>query len=132
MCCTQVAETKLVKHMQHGCCWQVLVPVGHEQLRHGPSLVHLAQASSLDMLVLVGEVSMQAGLHTIHILLHEASWCTWSSSWPTCSTSGERPPQDLSIMVCGSSAQAPSCWRERRRQLSCADAAGGLAEWPRA
>ena len=22
--------------MQHGCCWQVLVPVGHEQLHHGP------------------------------------------------------------------------------------------------
>ena len=56
-------------------------------------------------------------------------------SWPTCSTSGERLPQDLSIgvrKVCGSSAQAPSCWRERRRQLSCAAAAGGLAEWPRA
>jgi hypothetical protein len=35
-------------------------------------------------------------------------------------------------LVCGSSAQAPSCWRERRRQLSCAAAAGGLAEWPRA
>ena len=42
-------------------------------------VVYLAQPSSLDMLVLVGEVRMQAGLHTICILLHEASWCAWSS-----------------------------------------------------
>ena len=42
-------------------------------------MVHLAQASSLDVLVLVGEVRMQAGLHTTCILLHEAIWCAWSS-----------------------------------------------------
>ena len=38
---------------------------------------HLAQANSLDMLALVGEVRGQAGvcIH-IHILLHEASCCT--------------------------------------------------------
>ena len=30
--------------------------------------------SSLDVLVLVGEARMQAGLHTIHIMLHKASW----------------------------------------------------------
>ena len=35
-------------------------------------------------------------------------------------------------LVCGSSAQALSCWSERRRQTGCAAAAGGLAEWPRA
>ena len=29
-------------------------------------------------------------------------------------------------LVCGSSAQAPSCWLERRRQLRCAAAAGRL------
>ena len=34
----------------------------------------VAQPSSLDMLVLVGEVRMQAGLHTIHTMLHKASW----------------------------------------------------------
>ena len=39
-------------------------------------VVDLAQPNSLDMLVLVGEVRGQAGLHTIHILLHEASCCT--------------------------------------------------------
>jgi hypothetical protein len=34
----------------------------------------VAQPSSLDVLVLVGEARMQAGLHTIHIMLHKASW----------------------------------------------------------
>ena len=37
-------------------------------------VMYLAQPSSLDMLVLIGEVRMQAGLHTIHIMLHKASW----------------------------------------------------------
>ena len=35
-----------------------------------------AQPSSLDVLVLVGEVRVRAGLHTIHKLLHKASCCT--------------------------------------------------------
>ena len=34
----------------------------------------VAQPSWLDVLVLVGEARMQAGLHTIHIMLHKASW----------------------------------------------------------
>ena len=34
----------------------------------------VAQPSSLDVLVLVGEVRVQAGLHTIHTMLHKASW----------------------------------------------------------
>ena len=38
--------------------------------------VHLAQASSLDVLVLVGEIRVRAGLHTIHMLLHKVSCCT--------------------------------------------------------
>ena len=37
-------------------------------------VMYVAQPSSLDMLVLVGEVRMQAGLHTIHTMLHKASW----------------------------------------------------------
>ena len=38
----------------------------------GPSpQVHPARASSLDTLVLVGKVRMQAGLHTDDILLHK-------------------------------------------------------------
>ena len=55
-----------------GRCWCLSVT-------NSSVTVHLAQASSLDMLVLVGEVRMQAGLHTTCILLHEAIWCAWSS-----------------------------------------------------
>ena len=52
-----------------------MVAAGRCQLVTNSSVkVHLAQASSLDMLVLVGEVRMQAGLHTIHTMLHKASW----------------------------------------------------------
>ena len=36
----------------------------------------VAQPSSLDVLVLVGEVRVRAGLHTIHKLMHKASCCT--------------------------------------------------------
>ena len=39
-------------------------------------VMYLAQPSSLDVLVLVGEVRVQAGLHTIYMLLHKASCCT--------------------------------------------------------
>jgi hypothetical protein len=31
-----MAQRGAVQHMQHGGCWQVLMPVGHEQLHHGP------------------------------------------------------------------------------------------------
>ena len=65
-------------------------------------VMYLAQPSLLDMLVLVGEVRMHAGLHTTCILLHEAIWCAWSSGlaslfhmWRTASSSA----QDLSIGV---------------------------------
>ena len=57
-----------------GRCWCLSVT-------NSSVTVHLAQAGSRSthVLVPVGEVGLQAGLHTIHILLHEASWCTWSS-----------------------------------------------------
>ena len=55
-------------------CWSWCMSISNSSIE-----VQLARASPLDMLVLVDEVRMQAGLHTIHILLHEASWCTWSS-----------------------------------------------------
>ena len=42
-------------------------------------MVHLAQAGSLDVLVFVGEVRVQAGLHNNCILLHEEMWRAWSS-----------------------------------------------------
>ena len=50
-----------------GRCWCLSVT-------NSSVTVHLAQASSLDVLVLVGEVRMQAGLQTIHTMLHKAGW----------------------------------------------------------
>eukprot|EP00964_Phaeocystis_antarctica_P107448 scaffold72168_cov55-Phaeocystis_antarctica.AAC.3 len=43
------------------------------------STVHVAQASSLDVLVLVGEVGMQAGLQSNGTLLLKNMWRAWSS-----------------------------------------------------
>ena len=40
-----------VKHKHHGWCWLVLVPLF---IMNSPVMVHLAQPSSLDVLVLVG------------------------------------------------------------------------------
>ena len=84
--------------------------------------VNLAQANSLDMLALVGEVRRQAGQH----------------NHPHPPARGELPYVILRVgrrvphlengllmifrLVCGSSAPAPSCWRERRQQTSWAAA----------
>ena len=54
-----------------GRCWCLSVT-------NSPVTVHLAQASSLDVLVLVGEVGLQAGMHTNCILLYEDVWHAWS------------------------------------------------------
>ena len=59
-------------------------------------MFHLAQASSLDVLVFVGEVGVQAGLHTSCILLHEEIGVLGLRSCPACSACGERPPRDIS------------------------------------
>ena len=61
--------------------------------------VHLARASSLDVLVLVGEVKMQAVLHTDGILLLKNMCVLGLRSWPACSACGERPRRDLSLGV---------------------------------
>ena len=47
-----------------GRCWCLLV-------MNSSIMFHLAQAGSLDVLVFVGEVGVQAGLHTSCILLHK-------------------------------------------------------------
>jgi len=62
-----------------GCCpahatWLLLAGVGACRSRTASSIMfHLAQAGSLalDVLVFVGEVGVQAGLHTSCILLHK-------------------------------------------------------------
>ena len=54
--CSAVAQRGAVQHMQHGCCWQVLVPVGHEQLHHGPLGPGRLARRARYVLVFVGEV----------------------------------------------------------------------------
>ena len=49
--------------------------------------------------------------------------------WPACSSHVENGILEIFLTVCGSSASAPSCWVERRRQTSCAAATVLLAEW---
>ena len=76
-----------------GRCWCLSVT-------NSSVTVHLAQASSLDVLVLVGEIGLQAGMHTNCILLYEDVWHAWSPElsslfgmWRTACT------RDLSIGV---------------------------------
>ena len=55
---------------------QAQLPI-HMGIKNLSFVMYVAQRpspGSLDMLVLVGEVRMQAGLHTIHTMLHKASW----------------------------------------------------------
>ena len=55
-----------------GRCWCLSIV-------NSPITVHVAQASSLDVLVLVGEVGMQAGLQSNGTLLLKNMWRAWSS-----------------------------------------------------
>ena len=93
-CCTQVAQTRLIKHVQHDCCWQVRVPVDHEQLRRGPSgpgqLARHARARRRGQRT-SWTTSTSTSSYTRRAAVRDLQ------SWPTCSTPGERPPRDLSI-----------------------------------
>jgi hypothetical protein len=62
-----------------GRCWCLSV-------MNSSIMVHLAQAGSLDVLVFVGEVGVQARLHTNCILLHEEMWRAWSSELSSASS----------------------------------------------
>ena len=69
-CCTNVADcvvSSMITKAAAGWSWGL-------GIKNLSFVVCVAKPSSLDMLVLVGEVRMQAGLHTIHIMLHKASW----------------------------------------------------------
>jgi len=84
-------------------------------------MAHMAQASSLDVLVLVGEVGMQAGMYSNGTLLLKNMRRAWSSELASLFYM-ENGLIDIFLSVCGSSAPAPSCWDERRWQTSCAAA----------
>ena len=89
---------------------------------------HLARASSFDVLVLVGEVRMQAVLHTDGILLLKNMRRGLVFGVGQLVLHVENGLIEIFLSVCGSSAPVPSCWDERRWQTSCA-AAVLLAEW---
>ena len=55
----------------HGCCLLELRLGHHEPLLLISFVLYLSEPSSIDMLVLVGKVRMQAGLHTDDIRLHK-------------------------------------------------------------
>ena len=107
-CCTQVPQTRLVKHMQHDCCWQVQVLVGHGQLHHGPpGQAQLARHAR----------ARRRGQEASWAAQPSTSSCTRRAavrdlqSWPTCSTPEERPPHDLSIgtRLVGAGSEPPGC-----------------------
>ena len=84
--------------------------------------VHLAKPNSLDMLALVGEVRRQAGQHNhphppargelLYVIFRVGQRVLHL----------ENGLLTIFRLVCGSSAPAPSCWCERRRQTSWAAA----------
>ena len=56
----------------------MLVPVHHEQLHRGAPGPAQLLPSSLDVLVLVGEVGVQAGLYSNDTLLLKDMWRAWT------------------------------------------------------
>ena len=126
-CCTNVAEYVGVEHDHQGCCWLEL-GLGHQE-------------------PLVRDVRGPAQLARRARPRRRGLSASWAAHNPHPPAQGELlhvifgvdqlvPHLENGLLkifrlVCGSSAQAPSCWSERRRQTSCAAAAGGLAEWPR-
>ena len=63
-CCALVLMSD--KITMAAACWSWRLSISNNSIK-----VQLARASSLDTLVLVGKVRMQAGLHTDDILLHK-------------------------------------------------------------
>ena len=86
-------------------------------------VMYLAQPSSLDMLVLIGKVSCAAWLAAQREPAARARVVCLVFGVDQLVRHAENGLFEIFRLVCGSSAQAPSCWRERRRQTSWAAAA---------
>ena len=112
----------------HGCCLLELVHVHLEQLHRGPA--GSGQSARHARARRRGQNASWAAHHPHPAARGELVYLVFGVGRPVPHL--ENGLLKIFRLVCGSSAQAPSCWRERRRQLSCAAAAGGLAEWPRA
>jgi hypothetical protein len=85
-------------------------------------VVHLAQPSSLDMLVLVGKVGCAGRLAVQRHPATRVSVASVDSGVDQHVRHVENGLFEISLSVCGTSTPAPSCRDERRRQ-SCAAAA---------
>merc|ERR1740130_1499643 len=94
-------------------CWSWCLSIMNSSIT-----VHLARASSLDVLVLVGEVRIQAVLHTDGILLLKNMWRAWSSELAS-----------LFYMWRTASSRSFSRCADRRRRVRAAgmSGAGGRA-----
>jgi hypothetical protein len=100
------------------CCLSIL---------NSSFVVHLAQPSSLDALVLVGEVGVQAGLHSNGTLLHKDMWRAWSSELAS-----------LFYTWRTASSRSFSRCADRQRRLRAAETSGAgrravlplLCRWP--
>ena len=89
-----------------GMCWCLSIV-------DSPIVAHMAQASSLDVLVLVGEVGMQAGMHSNGTLLLYNMRHAWSSEM-------------ASLFCMWRTASSRSFYRcaDRRRRLRAAGMSG--------
>ena len=95
MCCTQVAETKLVKHKHQDRCMLEMRLGHHEPLVcGGPGQAQLARHARARRR---GQEASWAAQPSTSSCTRRAAVRDLQSSWPTCSTPGERPLHDLSI-----------------------------------
>ena len=90
-----------VEHDHHvitmaAACWSWCLSIMNSSITFHLRPAWLGPAR-LTVLVLVGEVGMQAGLHTNGILLHKDVWRAWSSELSSlfCMWRSIRPPRDL-------------------------------------
>ena len=105
-------------------CWSWCMSISNSSIE-----VQLARASPLDMLVLVDEVvSASWAAHQLRPAARGDVACLVFGVVQL-ARHVEDGLLEFFPLVRGSSAPAPSCWRERRRQTSGAAAAMLLAEW---
>jgi hypothetical protein len=99
-CCTGMAECVDVEHDHQGCCLLELRPGHHEPLlRDVPGPAQLARHA-------IAHARARRQGQLCGLACSPMRTCCTSTygvlglwSWPTCCTSGERPPRDLSIGV---------------------------------
>ena len=113
--------------MQHGYCWQVLMLVGHEQLRNGPPGPCQLARHARDRRR--GQNASWAAHNPHHAAQGELVSLVFGVGQLVRHV--ENGLLEIFRLVCGSSALAPSCWRERPGRRAGLLLRCRLAEWPR-